>query len=134
MADARFLLALGQFEKALARLHEIVALPENEIVRDALIQRFEFTFEAAWRAAYRWLRARGSDVAEEAFAVLPRAFANRLIADEGAWNELRKKRNLRSHTYNQALAVEVAAFVRATGLRCFEQLLASLQARAEESP
>jgi nucleotidyltransferase substrate binding protein (TIGR01987 family) len=133
MADARFLLALGQFDKALSRLREVVALPESEVVRDALIQRFEFTFEAGWRAAYRWLRAQGADVPEEAFAVLPRAFVNRLLANEGEWNEMRKKRNLTSHTYNQALAVEVAGFVRAAGLRCFEDLLATLKARVDET-
>lgn len=132
MAEARFLLALGQFEKALARLHALLPEPETEIVRDALIQRFEFTFEAAWRAAYRWLRARGADVNEEAFAVLPRAFANRLIANDGDWSELRKKRNLTSHTYQEQLAVEVAAFVRTVGVRCFDDLLAALKARAEE--
>jgi len=132
MTEARFALALGQFEKALARLHEILVMPEDTVVRDALIQRFEFTFEAAWRAAYRWLRARGADVAEEAFAVLPRAFANRLITDEAAWSELRKKRNQTSHTYQEALAVEVAAFVRGDGVRCFNELLATLRARAEE--
>jgi nucleotidyltransferase substrate binding protein (TIGR01987 family) len=132
MADARFLLALGQFEKALARLHELLPEPETPIVRDALIQRFEFTFEAAWRAAYRWLQVRGADVAQEAFVVLPRAFANRLIADEGAWSELRKKRNLTSHTYQEQLAIEVAAFVRGTGIRCFDDLLSTLKARADE--
>ena len=132
MADARYLLALGQFEKALARLHELLPEPETTIVRDALIQRFEFTFEAAWRAAYRWLQVRGADVAQEAFAVLPRAFANRLVTDEGAWSELRKKRNLTSHTYQEQLAIEVAAFVRGTGMRCFDELLATLKARADE--
>ena len=132
MAEPRFQLALGQFEKALTRLHEVLAMPETMVVRDALIQRFEFTFEAAWRAAYRWLRARGADVSEEAFAVLPRAFANRLIVDEAAWSELRKKRNLTSHTYQEAIAVEVAAFVRGVGVRCFDELLATLKARADE--
>ncbi len=132
MSQPRFLLSLGQFEKALARLHEILVLPEDTVVRDALIQRFEFTFEAGWRAAYRWLRARGADVSEEAFAVLPRAFANRLITDEAAWSDLRKKRNQTSHTYQEALAIEVAAFVRSEGVRCFDDLLATLKARAEE--
>lgn len=130
--DARFLIALGQFEKALARLHELLPEAETTIVRDALIQRFEFTFEAAWRAAYRWLRARGADVAEEAFAVLPRAFVNGLITAEGDWNELRKQRNLTSHTYREQLAIEVAAFVRTVGVRCFDDLLVTLKARADE--
>lgn len=132
MADHRFGLALSAFEKASTRLHEIVAENETMIVRDALIQRFEFTFEAAWRAAYRWLRARGAAVDEEAFAVLPRAFANRLIVDEGGWNELRKMRNLTSHTYQEALAIEVAAFVRSRGVALFDDLLATLKARADE--
>lgn len=132
MADARFMLALTQFDKALARLHEVLPLAENTIVRDALIQRFEFTFEAAWRAAYRWLQARGADVPQEAFAVLPRAFANRLVTDEAAWNEMRRKRNLTSHTYHEQLAIDVAAFVRGPGVRCFDELLATLQARADE--
>lgn len=132
MADARFMLALGQFEKALGRLQDVMALDETDIVRDALIQRFEFTFETAWKAAYRWLRARGADVAEEAFAVLPRAFANRLVTDEGAWNQMRKMRNLTSHTYHEPHALQVAAFVRQEGLRLFGELLATLQARADE--
>ena len=130
--DARFLLALGQFEKALQRLQELLPLDETSIVRDALIQRFEFTFETAWKAAYRWLRARGADVNEEAFAVLPRAFANRLVTDEGAWNQLRKMRNLTSHTYHEPYAVQVAAFVRADGVRLFTELAQTLKARADE--
>jgi nucleotidyltransferase substrate binding protein (TIGR01987 family) len=130
--EPRFAIALDQFDKALTRLHEVLALAETTIVRDALIQRFEFTFEAAWRAAHRWLRARGADVAEEAFAVLPRAFANGLIQAEGDWNELRKMRNQTSHTYREQLAIEVAAFVRGTGVRCFDELLATLKARAAE--
>ena len=72
MADHRFTLALGNFEKALARLHEVLVLDETDIVRDALIQRFEFTFETGWQAAYWWLRARGADVTKEAFEVLRR--------------------------------------------------------------
>lgn len=130
--DARFTLALEAFEKALSRLKEVLAENETAIVRDALIQRFEFTFEAAWRAAYRWLRARGANVAEEAFAVLPRAFANALIADEARWAEMRQKRNMTSHTYDEKLAVEVAAFVRAEAVACFDALLATLKARAGE--
>jgi nucleotidyltransferase substrate binding protein (TIGR01987 family) len=132
MADERFALALSAFAKALARLKEVLAENETPIVRDALIQRFEFTFEAAWKAAYRWLRARSVPVDEGAFAVLPRALALGLIADEEGWAEMRQKRNLTSHTYDEALAVEVAAFVRARAIGLFDALLAALRARAGE--
>ena len=132
MAEPRFELALAAFGKAFTRLTEVLAVSETPIVRDALIQRFEFTFEAAWKAAYRWLRARGVAVGDEAFAVLPRALALGLIADEAGWAEMRRNRNLTSHTYDEALAVAVAAFVRAQALTLFDELLATLQARADE--
>lgn len=132
MTDRRFELALASFEKALSRLHEVLAENETEIVRDALIQRFEFTFETGWKAMYRWLLARGAAVNEEAFAVLPRAFANQLITDDAGWTELRKKPNLTAHTYKEELAVEVAALVRAEGVQLFDALLRTLKARADE--
>ena len=123
----RFLLALQHFDKALARLHEVLAEPtETAIVRDALIQRFEFTFQAA----YRWLRARGNDVDEEAAAVIPEAFARRLIADEKGWGDMRRFRNKTSHTYDEALAMQVAAFVRQDAVRLFEALLVTLRERS----
>lgn len=131
MSDRRFELALDAYERALSRLHEALALDETEIVRDALIQRFEFTFEMAWKAIYRWLRARGAQVDEEAFAVLPRAFLNRLVESEADWKEIRKKRNQTSHTYKEELAIEVAAFVRTVAVRRFDELLDTLKARAD---
>ena len=132
MTDPRFQLTLDSFARALSRLHEVLAENETDIVRDALIQRFEFTFEMAWKAMYRWLLARGAAVDEEAFSVLPRAFANRLISDEAGWTELRKKRNLTAHTYKEALAIEVAAMVRAQGVQLFDALLQTLRTRATE--
>ena len=47
---------IEQFHMALARFDELLPLNEDDIVRDALIQRFEFTFEIAWRCMFRVLR------------------------------------------------------------------------------
>jgi nucleotidyltransferase substrate binding protein (TIGR01987 family) len=130
--DDRLLVALNHFERALTRLHEVLALREDDVVRDSVIQRFEFTFEAGWKAAYRWLRARGNDVDEEAYAVIPEAFKRRLISDEAGWGQMRKYRNLTSHTYNEKVAIEVAAFVRAKGVTLLAALQAELRSRADE--
>ena len=130
MSDERFKLALDHFEKALLRLHEVLAQPENEFIRDATIQRFEFTFEAAWKAVYRWLRARGVDLDEDAYSTIPEAFKRRLITDEKRWGEMRKYRNLTSHTYNEPLAIEVAAFVRVDAAPTLDALLQTLRERA----
>jgi nucleotidyltransferase substrate binding protein (TIGR01987 family) len=131
MADERLTLALDHFARALTRLHEVLAQPENEFIRDATIQRFEFTFETAWKAMYRWLRARGVDADEDAYSTIPEAFKRRLITDEKRWGDMRKYRNLTSHTYNEPLAVEVAAFVRQDAAPTFDALLQALRERAE---
>jgi nucleotidyltransferase substrate binding protein (TIGR01987 family) len=128
----RYELAFKQFEKALVRLQEVLAVQEPEessIVRDATIQRFEFTFEAAWKAVYRWLRAQDHDVNEMAAAVIPVAFSTGLIKQEKAWGNMRKFRNETSHTYEESIALEVAAFVRQEAVVLFEELLKTLKER-----
>lgn len=130
MSDERFSLALDHFARALARLHEVLAQPENEFIRDATIQRFEFTFEAAWKTIYRWLRARGVDADEDAYSTIPEAFKRRLITDEKRWGEMRRYRNLTSHTYNEPLAIEVTAFVRKEAMPALDALLQALRERA----
>ncbi len=132
MADERFELALDHFGRALARLHEVLAQPENDFIRDSIIQRFEFTFETAWKAIYRWLRARSVDVDEDAYSCIPEAFKRRLITQEKLWGDMRKFRNLTSHTYHENLAIEVAAFVRHDGVQAMDVLLQTLRERAPE--
>lgn len=129
--DDRFAVALEHFQKALARLKEALAQNEDDFIRDSIIQRFEFTFEAAWKAMYRWLRARGNDVNEEAYSVIPMAFERRLISEVKEWGDMRKFRNQTSHTYDQSIAIEVAAFVRHEGVLLFDALAKTLQERAE---
>ena len=123
----RFELALSQFEKALARLHEAVEAVETPMVRDALIQRFEFTYELAWKSMFYWLRNGGERVPEMVRPVLQAAFRCELIGDPAVWEKIKDSRNETSHTYNEAKAVEVAAFVRANALHAFDALLARLQ-------
>lgn len=129
MSDERFRLALEHFERALARLHEALAQPENEFIRDATIQRFEGTFEAAWKAMYRWRRARGVDVDEDAYSTIPEAFRRRLITEEKHWGEMRRYRNPASHTCNQPPAIEVLASVRAEGVAALDALAQRLRER-----
>jgi nucleotidyltransferase substrate binding protein (TIGR01987 family) len=122
----RFELARQQFGKALARLHEALALDETSIVRDALIQRFEFTFELAWKAMHYWLITEGEAVPPITGATLRMALLAGLINDAEVWQRVRDHRNATSHTYNEAKAVEVAAFVRTGAVAAFDALAAKL--------
>lgn len=118
----RFELARQQYGRALARLHEVLAVDESEIVRDALIQRFEFTYELAWKAMFYWLRDAGEKVPEIVRAVLQAGFKAELISDAQAWERIKEFRDETSHTYDQNKAIEVAAFVRAEAIVAFDAL------------
>ena len=43
------------------RLAEAVAQPESELIRDATIQRFEFTFEVVWKTLKLYLERQGHE-------------------------------------------------------------------------
>ena len=108
----RFELQREYFEKALARLGEVMVLDETDVVRDSIIQRFEFTFEMAWKTMFRFLTDKGERVAAKAWDVLPLAFESQLIEDAETWDKMRQYCNETSHEYNQVKAHEVAVFVR----------------------
>lgn len=132
MTEKRLLLALQHFEQAMNTLHEVLAMDESTVVRDSVILRFTYCFESGWKAAYRWLRARGVDVDEGAYETIPEMFKRRLITDATAWGEMRKMRNQTVHTYDENVARQVAGFAREHGARLLDELLAQLKTRAHE--
>ena len=75
----------------------------NQLEREGVIQRFEYTFELAWLTLKDRLEYDGVALA----TVTPRnvireAFGARLIADGETWTEMLSDRNLMSHTYDFA--------------------------------
>jgi nucleotidyltransferase substrate binding protein (TIGR01987 family) len=91
------------FEQALHRLEEALAKPEDAIVRDACIQRFEFTFETAWKAVQSYALAEGIE------CVSPRdcfrtAFRLGLVESDLRWMAMVEDRNRTSHTYDEEIA------------------------------
>ena len=93
--------------KALVTLDELVGISKpTPIERDAAIQRFEYSFEAVWKTARRYLYdIEGVEVASPK-AVIRASFAAGLL-DEQATRlalEMVDDRNLTSHTYNEGLA------------------------------
>ena len=126
--DTRFEEQREQFLRAIERLREALAENENDLIRDAVIQRFEFTFEMAWRVLFRLLTARGDRVAQQSSAVLQTAFTALLLDDPVLWDRIRIARNQTSHTYDEAKAIEVAAMIRADALAAFDSLAGKLRA------
>ncbi len=96
--------------QAMKRLREITELPEiGEIERDAVIQRFEFTFEAVWKAAqFYLLQVEGLDVASPKGVIRTCREVGLLDEQEAAQAlQMADDRNLTVHTYNEQLAAQI---------------------------
>ena len=118
----RFEIARTQYGRALSKLREAVDLDETELIRDAMIQRFEFTFELAWKCMFYWLREEGEMVPEMVNPVLQAAFRCGLITDVAIWLKTKDSRNATSHTYKEEMAIEIASFVRLQAMPAFAAL------------
>jgi nucleotidyltransferase substrate binding protein (TIGR01987 family) len=99
-------LLLNDLEKALLRLDEALKQPENDFVRDAAIQRFEFCFELSWKSIQSAARLEGQDCTSPRTA-FSTAWRDGWISDEVAWLDMLDERNKTSHTYREAMAKEV---------------------------
>src|SRR5205807_9998695 len=102
-------LILTPFENALKSLEEVLRKPKDDIVRDATIQRFEYTYELAWKIMKRHLKWAGAirDDPRTHGDLLREAANYGLIHDAEIWLEYYRARNETSHTYDEETAEEV---------------------------
>jgi nucleotidyltransferase substrate binding protein (TIGR01987 family) len=91
---------LDSFNKALRRLAEALDAPPGDLVRDASIQRFEFTFELAWKAIKNTATVEGLECMSPC-SCLKLAFGQGWVDDEPIWLAMLEDRNRASHTYDE---------------------------------
>ena len=97
---------LERVKQALSTLDEVLEMPYTMIVRDASIQRFEYTFEIAWKLFKKVAKVDGIEVTSPRQA-LRAAYQMGLIIDIDIWFEMLEDRNMTSHTYDQYIANKV---------------------------
>jgi nucleotidyltransferase substrate binding protein (TIGR01987 family) len=125
---------LADAARAVATLHEVLREPFSVIVRDAAIKRFEYTFEAVWKAAQLYLSNEGFDVASPRGVVRTSVQAGLLTLEqaEGALVMV-DDRNLTVHLYKEAVARQI--FERLPGhAALLRDWLAAIQRRYDELP
>ena len=92
------------FERAIARLGEALALPKDSIVRDSAIQRFEISFELCWKFLKAYLEEEHNASCTSPRTCFRAAFRNGVIDNDPFWLDLTVLRNYTVHTYNEQLA------------------------------
>lgn len=120
--------------KALAALKEALDLPTDPIVRDAAIQRFEFTFEALWKAARAYLQEQEGLSAASPKSVIRACFEVGILDEQQTRQalEMCDDRNLTVHTYNEALAQSIYERLKSTSFPVMQSWLEKMQPAAGE--
>ncbi len=96
------------YGKALDRLTEALQLePAQSIILDGVIQRFEFSYELAWRLIKAYLEYQGFTDVGSPRKAFRQAFQEGLIEDGQAWMDMLQDRNLSSHTYDEQQALSI---------------------------
>lgn len=87
---------------------------DDEVVRDAAIKRFEFTYEISWKMMRRhllWAGMAESDLLSRR-DLFRQAARHSLIEDPAIWFAYHEARNLTAHTYDENNARKVVALLK----------------------
>lgn len=129
---ARWRYRFENFRRALELLEQAVAREArhqlNELEREGLVQRFEYTFELGWKVLADSLASQGFTLPVGGVrGIIRLAFESGVIADGDGWIEALKARNESAHVYDQE---RIDAIIGAVSAR-HVQLLIALRDRLE---
>lgn len=72
----------------------------SKLEKEGLIQRFEYTFELAWKTVKDYLEHNGL-AANSPREAIKEAFANDILQDGQVWIDMLEDRKLMAHTYDE---------------------------------
>ena len=119
MEDIRWQQRFGNYQKALMRLSEavdvlnsqdIVNVLELTLLKEGLIQRFEYTHELAWKVMKDYAEHQGiMEIFGSRDAI---RYSLRLgLIDDGLWMDTIKDRNVTSHHYDDETASTIESHI-----------------------
>jgi len=97
---------IKDLKKVGQRLKEAVRARPTRMNKDATIQRFEFTFELAWKTIQAYVIDQGFDCNSPKSCIREGARLE-IIDNPEIWFEYLKARNLIAHTYNEKMADKI---------------------------
>ena len=125
------------FSKALALLRQALEHGPSRLSlleKEGVIQRFEYSFELAWKTLKDFLEEGGLVISPVTpREVLKDAFAAKVLADGQVWIDMLDHRNLLAHNYDGVVLVEVTDALAARYFPAMEQLRDFLAAPAPEA-
>ena len=118
--------AFGKLEDAFVKLKEGVEEAKEELEKDGVIQRFEFTFELLWKTLKIFLKNSGIE-ANTPKDSLKEAFKIGWLVEEQSFLNMLEDRNKTSHIYDEKTSGEIFERVKNTYLQSIEEVLNQLR-------
>ena len=116
MEDIRWKQRFVNFEKALFQLKSGIdkhVKTSEDIIKEGIMQRFEFTHELAWKVLKDYLEYEGFTNITGSRTATREAFNKNLLENGDVWMEMIESRNNTVHTYQQnILEVEFEKIVK----------------------
>lgn len=110
--DTRSQQRFSNFEKAFLKYEEALSGNLSRLEEEGLIQRFEYTFELAWKCLQDLLQERGYANVRGPRPVIEQAFQDSLITDGPEWLEMLRARNESTHLYDEAVFQRISTQVK----------------------
>ncbi|KZN14701.1 nucleotidyltransferase [Marinomonas sp. TW1] len=113
------------YKKALLQLNEAVEAYDEKspnIIKEGVLQRFEFTHELAWKVLKDYLEYEGHQNITGSRTTTRLAFNLGLIQDGQTWMDMIESRNKTVHAYDASILETEFSKVRESYNACFIQL------------
>ncbi len=121
--DTRWHQRFENLERAFRLLQEAAGRQSlSDLEAEGMVQRFEYTFELAWKTLKDFLELQGFTVAYPR-EVIKTAFQVGLISMGDAWFEMLDRRNEAAHTYDRRRFLEITNAIRTTFLPALTALV-----------
>ncbi len=114
--------SLEKLNSAIKRLDEGVKEAKDNLGRDGVIQRFEFTFELLWKTLRLFLLDEGI-ITKSPKESLKEGFKFGLIKDEEIFLDMLEDRNQTSHIYSDEVSAEIFKRIKTRYLDPLKRIL-----------
>ena len=120
---------LKDFENAFIKLKEGTQKENaDDLEIDGVLQRFEFTFELAWKTLKDYMEYQGfSNKIGSPREIIQQAFKHGLIEDGETWIKMMLSRNALSHLYDENTSRKIYEEIKKQYIELLETLIEKLK-------
>jgi nucleotidyltransferase substrate binding protein (TIGR01987 family) len=105
----------------------------DEMMKEGLIQRFEYTHELAWNVMKDYAEYQGNPTIGGSRDASREALQLKIIVDGEIWMDMLKSRNKTSHTYNEETANEIYYKILKEYYPAFEKFRNMMETKRSEN-